>query len=248
MWYAIIEEVLVLRAERFLQLYRVLEDALGEKYSGRTMRHASVVMEYLSDPESEPIREKLDLMREMRNVLSHNADIDGQMVFEPSEGVLKAMEEIVEYVKRPPLAIHCATPVDRLFCAGYKELALNIMRAMEKRGFSHVPILEKGRLVGVFSVRTVFSKMVRDPDFDIRSDTTLEDFRMLLPIEAHRGEKYGFMAADTSLYEARQVFTAFPAPNRRLAALFLTEHGDEDEPILGMLTPWDVMGESREDH
>ena len=82
-----------MRAEAFLQKYRVLEDALGERYSGRTLRHASVVMEYLQDAESQPIREKLDLMREMRNLLSHNADMDGEMIFEPSPGVMRAMDE-----------------------------------------------------------------------------------------------------------------------------------------------------------
>lgn len=235
-----------MRAEAFLQKYRVLEDALGERYSGRALRHASVVMEYLQDAESQPIREKLDLMREMRNLLSHNADMDGEMIFEPSPGVMRAMDEVLSYVTRPPRAIDRATRTENLFCAGYRESALNVMRAMEKRGFSHVPILEKGRLLGVFSVRTVFSKMVRDPDFDIRPDTTLEDFKMLLPIEAHRGERYAFMAADAALEEARQAFSAYPGPNRRLAALFLTEHGGEDEPVLGMLTPWDVLGERSE--
>ena len=66
-----------MRAEAFLQLYRVIEETLSEKYAGKAQRHSSVVMEYLNDPESVPVREPLDMMREMRNILSHNADMDG---------------------------------------------------------------------------------------------------------------------------------------------------------------------------
>ena len=231
-----------MRAEEFLQKYRVLEDALEQKYSGRGLKHTSVVMEYLADKESEPVREELDMMREMRNVLSHNADRDGGMVFEPSEAVLRAMDDILDYARRPPRAVDFATPVGKLLCTSPREAALPLMRAMEKRGFSNVPVLEGGRLTGVFSVRTVFSRMVKNPEFDIRPDTLVSDFQMYLPIQAHRGEKFLFMPLEASLSEARQAFMEYPAPNKRLAAIFLTEKGGEDEKLLAMLTPWDALG------
>jgi len=243
-------EVFALRAEEFLQTYRVIEETLSEKYAGKPVRHSSVVMEYLGDPESVPVREQLDMMREMRNILSHNADADGQMVFEPSAAVLKSLEDILAYIRKPPLVTAFATPAQHLLCADMSTRALPLMRMMDKRGFSHIPVLERGRLIGVFSTRTVFSRMAQDPDFDIRANTTLADFRTLLPLDAHRGETYRFMSADTSIVEARQAFSTPSAPNRRLSAIFITQNGTEKESLLGMLTPWDAMGfkTERNDH
>ena len=33
------------------------------------------------------------------------------------------------------------------------------------------------------------------------------------------------------------------AKNKRVAVIFITQDGKPDQPLLGMLTPWDVLGE-----
>ena len=79
------------RAERFLTLFRKLEGLLEKRYDGKRMSSGSVVMEYLHDPDSAPCRTDLDLCREIRNILSHNADGAGEPVVEPSESVLELL-------------------------------------------------------------------------------------------------------------------------------------------------------------
>ena len=72
------------RAETFLQKYRILEGLLEKRYDGRKTGGPSVVYEYIRDEDSEPVRVDLDLLREIRNLLSHNACDDGNAVVEPS--------------------------------------------------------------------------------------------------------------------------------------------------------------------
>ena len=116
-----------LRSERFMKLFRMLEGLLEKRYNGRRLSSNSVVMEYLHDPDSMPFRSELDMCREIRNLLAHNSDDDGEPVIEPSEGVVELLGNIVDYVQRPRLAIDYGTPGDRIMFAHPNDCALDVM-------------------------------------------------------------------------------------------------------------------------
>ena len=106
-----------MRAETFLSMFRVLEGMLDKKYAGRENGSSSVVVRYLGDPESEPVRAQLDLCRELRNLLTHNADDEGNPVCEPSKAMLDTLYKIIEYVESPKPALIYATPGERVLRA-----------------------------------------------------------------------------------------------------------------------------------
>lgn len=230
-------------SEEFLRRFRVLEDVLEEKYVGRRRQSSSVVMEYLADPESLPWREQLDLCREVRNILTHNAELGGKPVVQPAEALLDMLDQIIEYAQRPPLALDFATKAEQLLCADVGQRALEVMRAMEKRGFSHVPVLAKGEMIGVFSMGTVFSYAIRDMGYaGITKETRIRDFMAWLPIENHTSEVFGFIDCEATYADVKTAFEGIKRGKKRLAALFITESGNEKEPLLGMVTPWDALG------
>ena len=100
------------RADFFLDLYKQLEDELEDKYRNARRHFSSVVFEFAKDRESEPVRDKLDVCRQIRNLLAHTANLGGQPVAEPSWAVVEAMQEVLDFVRRPPLAIEFATRGD----------------------------------------------------------------------------------------------------------------------------------------
>lgn len=233
-----------MRAEEFLQNYRILEELLGSKYSGAPRRHATVVAEYLNDPESAPFSEALTLCREVRNLLTHNADQDGQFVIEPSEGTLRSLLQIIEYVKLPKSALSIATPVEKLMSAQPQERALPLMRAMSERGYSHVPVLQGAHLQGVFSVSTLFQFMLRRPRFVLDESTRVSAFSAILPVREHPGERFLFVHPETSCFDLKREFERPAERNRRLSAIFVMENGQSTGKLLGMITPWDMLGKS----
>ena len=230
-----------MRSEEFLDLYKELEDALERKYSGRRRRYSSVVFEYMNSAESAPVRDRLDLCREIRNFLTHNAKISGEPVVEPSAPMVETLRDVLEYVCRPPLAIDRATRMPQILCGARDESALALMEKMEKNGFSHVPVLDHGKFRGVFSVGTVFSYVYRNPDRPALRETTVE---ALLAARGGKTGNYRFVSRRTTAEEARRMFETIRGRGRRLAVIFITENGEEHEPLLAMLTPWDVMGEA----
>ena len=227
----------VVRSDEFIDLYKQLEDALEEKFSGMKRRYSSVVFEYINHYESAPVRESLNLCREIRNLMTHSANLGGVPIVEPSEPVVEALRAALEYVQRPPLALEYATTGQRIVCAGLSDRVLKLMAMMDKNGFSHIPILDKKRFI---SVSTIFSCLLLDPELRLTQETTIRELGQMLPVDRHI-ENYAFVDRRTPLLEARRMFEKIRGRNKRLSVIFITETGSREEPLLGMLTPYDVM-------
>ncbi|MDR2506124.1 MAG: hypothetical protein LBD16_08495 [Oscillospiraceae bacterium] len=227
---------------RFVELYRCVETELEQRLSGRPRRHTSAVMEYLASPESRPVRADLDVAREIRNIIMHNADDNGEPVVEPSRGITDALSRVLDYINSPPLALTFATTASEILYARINDQALPLMRAMRKRGFSHVPIMDGERVNGVFSSQSLMSFISDNPSVVIDANTRLLTFEQYLPIDSHLPEQYRFMAEGATLADVKQAFEDKRERNSRLAAMFITRTGGASEPLLGMITPWDVLG------
>ena len=233
-----------MRSQTFLSMFRVLEGLLEKKYAGRGRTSSSIVMDYIGDAESEPVRAQLNLCRELRNLLTHNVDRDGNPVAEPSKAMLDTLYEIIEYVESPKPALLYATRGECVLRAHRNDRAVEVMRRMDKHGFSHVPVIEKEALVGVFGMRSVFGYVLKHGG--VGQDTRIGEFGALLTMNREGSERYRIFDAGASYHQVREAFERGGARNSRLAAVFITQNGNADEPLLGMLTPWDVLGEKDE--
>ena len=223
-------------SERFLNLYRDLEEVLGVKYQIR-----SGAIQHFGAREGARWQEELNLFREMRNLLSHHGKIEKQAPMQPSEPSIRILEEILEYAKHPPAALSIATLTDQLYCADGSELVTDLLEEMEQRGFSHIPVVdEKRRLTGVFSVGSVFAHTRSRPDQPV-AGLRVRDMEAVLPPQRHIMEKFYFVDKDASCYEIKKLFQKSDAGSRRVAAVFVTVGGNEKSPIMGMITPWDVL-------
>ena len=228
------------RTEQFLRLYRKLEGLLEKRYSGKKVS-SSVVMEYLHDPDSAPCRADLDMCRDIRNLLTHNDDEDGQPVVEPSEGVVELLGDIVDYVQRPRLAMDYGTPGEKIMFAHPNDLALDVMRHMLRMGYSHVPVRDKTGLVGVFSAGALMS-YVGERGFEaLKDDLRIGDLKKELSVDNEHTDRYLFFDSKTTLTTVRMAFEKPQERNRRLAVAFITEDGGQHSQVLAMLTPWDAL-------
>ena len=221
----------------FLNLYKMIEDTLEERYDRQGRRYSSVVMEFIHSPEGEKWREQMDVCREIRNLMTHTADIGGEAIITPAAGVVEMLREILEYVEKPPMAIDYATKATQILKASPMDFVLPVMKAMQRRGFSHVPVMQGGKVGGVFSISTIFSETIGGGRVDEK--TRVKDFAHLLPVEDHVFEQFAFISEQTTLPEAQAAFDR--RDKKRMAALFVTRGGKEEGDLLGIITPWDVL-------
>lgn len=230
-----------MRADTFLSMYRVLEGILDRKYAGLGRKVNSVVMEYIQDAESEPVRAQLNVCREIRNLLTHNSDKNGKPLVEPSQEVLDSLYEIIAYVQKPQPAMMYATEAARILRASMNDRAMDIMRRMEKHGYSHVPVMDDDRIVGVFGVAAVFSRVLDGGV--IGPDTRIKEFGGHIRLDKQTSGRFLIMGPNATYLDVRGEFEKYEDRNSRVAVVFITSTGDESGELLGMLTPWDVMGD-----
>ena len=224
------------RIDEFLDLYKQLEDVLEIKYRNARRHYSSVVFEFIKDDESAPVRDKLEICREIRNLLTHSANLEGEPVVEPSAPVVEAMGEVLDFARRPPLAMEFATKGDQVMRAHMHQRVLRLMEVMEKNGYSHIPVMEQGEFRGVFSVGTVFQYILRSGGKGIQPDTTVADLAGHIGFSAHM-ENYEFVPKDATYISVRRIFERVRGKNQRVSVIFITEHGKVGESLLGMLTP-----------
>ncbi len=228
-------------AEKFLNLYKSLEEALETRYRERGKSTSSPVSQYLKEREAEPFRNDLDLCRQVRNLLSHTADVDGETPVQPADALLRVLREVLDFVQRPPLAVEYATPYDALLRARPDDLVMPVMRRMVDCGFSHVPVM-RGRLVlGVFSASTPFSQLITGRTPPIDEQTEMSALSNLTRIDQHLTERFLFVPDGISVPEAQRLFTLDRKREKRLAALFLTSNGQQSGDLTAMMTPWDFV-------
>ena len=226
--------------EVFLDLYRTLEEDLKEYYAGRKLKYSSPVYEYMNI-DGRKYYDELDLCRDIRNVLSHHPYYKGEMPIVPSDNLIEALRTVIYEVENPMTAIKIATPFDMLVTATYEDDASSVLVKMEKRGFSHVPVLSGGSVVGVFSVGAVFEYVRSRPGVVIDSSVRLSDMKDFLPPKVHRNEQYLFCAPNATLTELTNLFHNSGPKQRRVAAVFVLKNSDTRSELRGMITPWDLI-------
>lgn len=228
----------------FLDLYNTLEQALKGKGSYYNDRYESPVLRYQNSAEGKRFREEIETIRDVRNLLVHAPLMDGTNPVTPSPSLVAKLREIVNAVENSKTAIDLSTWAEHLITATLESNVFEVMRTMESKGLSHVPVMNNGRMMGVFSKGTFFTYAISKGCNNLSPDTTLAAMRDLLPVRNHSSEYYEFTAEDTSKEEIIQRFDVSYKRNRsRLAAVFVTKDGNPNQDLLGIITPWDVLGD-----
>lgn len=76
-------------------------------------------------------------------------------------------------------------------------------------------------------------------------ETTLKDLEKYLAVGEHL-ENYRFVPKDATYSSVRRAFERVNGKNQRVSVIFITETGKPGQRLLGMLTPWDVLGDPEE--
>lgn len=223
----------------FLDLYSRLERAIIDKYP---VPEGIGPVAWLAKNERgfRSMRNELEYCREIRNFLQHNELINGDYAVIPSEGMIDSLGETLSRVISMPSAMSiCVKAVD-IYSAGIDDCVRPAMKEMAIRVFTHIPILDDGHVIGVFSENTLLSYMISDEIVEIAEDDTFEKVRELLPLDKHVSETFAFIGRDMVATSIAELFQDALKRNERLGMVFVTAHGKPSEKLLGIITSWDM--------
>lgn len=225
--------------ERFLETYRRLE-AAASTLMPRDYR-GSVIARLLRMPKFAPYREELDCCREVRNLLTHEVRIEGAPAVLPGDTMCGFLEKLIRLIENPPRVCARMTPRAALIVADESTPVREMMERMHERDLSRVPILDgAGRVRGMFSTDTVFLATLHG--IAVTPDTRMAELDAYLALDAAAISSYRFVGADLTVDEAENLFSHAYDKKRKLRALLVTEHGSLSEALMGILTPYDILG------
>ena len=227
-------------AERYIEAYKQLEQAVRSVYR---LKESDSISYYLRNlREFSQDAEEIKYCQEVRNLLQHRRKLSDAYPVQPADEMIRFLEDLTARVKKRPLCLDICISFSGLYWRGFDGSVLKTLQDMRTRGFTQVPILEKKRVAGVFDRTSLFDFLADQKGGGLTEALTFADIRDYLSLTKRRTEVFTFHPADLYVDELQDVFEAQYKKGRRISAAFLTAEGNAAEPIIGMITPWDILG------
>ena len=135
-----------------------------------------------------------------------------------------------------------AVPFNDLVWRSLDDPVMPVIRIMNDRNISHVPILKDKRVVGDFSDNCIFPYLLGDTNCHIDEKTRFRDLQEYIELEKHPSERFRFVAYDEKVSNIKKYYEESRRDHERIGLIFLTETGHPDERLLGILTSWLIIG------
>ena len=225
------------KTEKFLDLYKQLENEANAHYN--LQGEGSTIAKLGRRSELKKIRPELDYIRDVRNLLTHRPKIGESYAVEPTDSMLGLLERIIDRIEHPLSAMQIAVPIEDILSASLDSKALSSLENMYKRAFSHMPILDDGKVVGVFSGSTLMNCILYQP-INFTEETTFREIRERLTFDQHPSETFRFVSRNELVSNISDMFDETLRQEERIGMIFVTEHGKSEEELLGIITAWDV--------
>lgn len=231
------------QTERFLQLYKKLEYEGRRIYFPNSKENESIIGRLFTVPPLRPYKEDLDYCRVVRNFLTHNPKVGGVYPIVPSTEMIMLLSNCLEAIINPPRAIDYAIPINAIYTTALDEKLSKVLKVMNSFTYTHIPVIEDGNLIGIFSENTVYTYLCNENTVNITDDTRIRQFEKYLPLDEHMNEYFAFISKDALLHDVQELFKYTPNRKKLLTVVYVTKTGKRNEPILGMITPWDLLSE-----
>ena len=231
----------------FLELYNQLDIKLREKYNvGPT--DGSVIMRYITELRNSNYQkiilrgDQLDVIRNLRNDLVHNLKINNSDTFTVNENVIEFLKEELDLLEHPILVSDRYVDINNVYTAGLNTIVKNLIMIMKDRGYSYIPIIDdKNHLLGAFSALSLMDSWVNNHKVTFDKDTKVSDLINNIKLESHNGRYFMFVPINEELEKVTNEYLQNASKGRKLALIFVTKNGKANEPVLGILAPYDLL-------
>lgn len=226
------------RTEEFLDKYKQMETLVRNEYN--LDNNESVMNFLINNKDFKVIENELDLCRDTRNLLSHNPKINGEYAVYPSEEMIKLLDNVIQKVARPLKASNVMVKKSELCYMSMTDKVQDAMSVMKENSYKHIPILEDGVLVGLFSAKTVLDIMVSEGADTFSAEITFDKIQKYISIENVASNKFAFVGNSTLVSEVKDMFKEDVDSKERINIIFVTQHGKRDGKLLGIITAWEI--------
>ena len=230
------------KEDYFIDLYNELDTYLRVKHFNNNPAYTSYSKKifYVKKHKLEAVFKNdkdFDVLKkagEIRNIIAHNNDI-----IIPSDKFLNRFESLVKRITNPLRIDQIMTKYRDLITLTTKDKLRDVIDVMSKHGFGQIPILEDNLLKGIFTEKTIhdfltISERIVDKDMPLHQLSTVID------LDNKPRRFFRFVARDMNVDQAYEIFTKDFREKHELIVLLVTEHGQSDELLLGIVALRDL--------
>lgn len=180
--------------------------------------------------------QKLKYFWELRNEIAHWFKIDGMHYCTPSYHAVEELRKIKEAIMQP---ITVTTMFQKqVFVCTTTDLLKDTMIAMKNFGYTHVPVYNEQKIFQWVLTQSAICEWLAYH----MQDTTkpletvrINDVDLQAWIESH-----AFIEKDKPLFGVPQLFESIWLQHKILGALLITETGNQNEPLMWIITTYDL--------
>lgn len=228
-------------ADKYIQAYKELETTVRSIFQ---LSQEVSISHFLKNERSTAfLKTEIQYCQDVRNLLQHRERISGnQYPIVPTDEMVAYIQNTIERLRNRPRCSNIAIPQSRIFSATMKDSVRQTINTMRQHRYTHVPIMEARKVVGVLSENSIFNYVVDEGIVDIDDNLVIQNLSKYLSMNRDDVEVFSFQPSSLFVDELEKVFEEEFRKGNRLGMVFLTANGKSDQEVTGILTPWDVLG------
>lgn len=224
--------------KEFHELFDRITRALGQENDKLKFIPFKELVKMSTNPLVRAHQKELTNFADLRNLNAHSNDIADYFAA-PHPFVLNHLREIAEKIAPKKKVFDICVKDPDIFRAQPTDPLSEISSVMIEKVYTHVPLVdETGVISGVFSESTVFNSIGL---VDIKSNSMIRDFNKFLSLDGRPNEVYDFVSHNALFEEVKEKFIHPFREKKRLGVVFVTDTGDKNGRLLGMVTAWDML-------
>lgn len=183
-------------------------------------------------------RQFLFLVADLRNIIVHNNE-----VAYPTLEFMAKFKQLVKKITHPLTAEKVMIPFSQIKMCQIEETLFDAYLLMKNYHLSNIPIMRINRLIGVFNESTIFSQFINEQG-EILAELTKVHFVDVIDkikIEKQPSVEYHFVSRKVDIYRLFDYFKTEEDIEKKTELLFVTENGNEDESLLGLISVFDLV-------
>ena len=183
----------------------------------------------------------ISFCQEVRNFMQHKKKINARFAIEPNDAMLAFIEQLINKVESRPQCKDICIKFQNIEWRALSDSVKATIKVMRQKVYTHIPIIENGVLIGVFDENSLFNYVAENEIVDVDNELCFADIRQFLSIQDREMEEFLFVKSTMYVEDLEKEIQKYFSKNKRVGIAFLTVNGRENEPIQGIITPWDII-------
>jgi len=230
------------KIDSFLKSYNQLDEYMrGKLKCDMSVSHSKLLTQMSKiDLVFSNLETRLQAYRALRNAIVHVHSEGETPIAVPNDEVVEDYQRIVNYAIAPPLAID-SIAIKNVYTVEWTSSINEVHEIMLKKGFSLIPIVNEGRMVGIFDSWHL-QKYLIEKNPNIQHNTPLSNLYAYLNLDRSLKDlnyeyRIDFQKANANIDDIVRCYTDSALAGHYFKAVYLTQNGKPLEKIEGVITP-----------